>query len=84
MRGQLLATATWGDGVHVVYNDLSGDTHLLGADAVGVLRRLQQGAAAESTLAAVCCDADGAPCTVDAGALLAQLAALALVERSPC
>lgn len=78
MDGQSLTMATWGDGLHVVYNDLSGDTHLLGADAVDLLRLLQQDAAAEPALAAACGDADGV------AALLAQLAALSLVERSAC
>ena len=76
--GQSLTMATWGDGLHVVYNDLSGDTHLLGADAVDLLRLLQRDAAAEPALAAACGNADAT------AALLAQLAALSLVERSAC
>lgn len=76
MDGQLLTMATWGDGLHVLYNDLSGDTHLLGTDAVDLLRLLQRGAAAESALAAACGNAGAA--------LLEQLSALSLVTRAAC
>ena len=41
----------WSD-EHVVYDDGSGDTHLLDAEAAAVLRRLTEGPASASELAA--------------------------------
>jgi PqqD family protein of HPr-rel-A system len=76
--GQLLAHRCW-DGEYVLYNDLSGDTHLLGAPAFALLQALGQGPAAEEALA----QAIGMP--LDAtGQLLDQLEALALAEYLPC
>lgn len=76
--GQALAHRGW-DGEYALYNDLSGDTHLLDEAAVRVLLALQQAPAAESALArAAGIDAD------TLSALLADLEALALAEWTPC
>jgi PqqD family protein of HPr-rel-A system len=78
--GQQLRRRQW-DGECVLYNDLSGDTHLLGADALELLLALLAGPADASALArrllAAGLDADE-PAEVDA--LLADLEGLALVE----
>ncbi len=67
--GQALRRREW-QGEYVLYNDISGDTHLLGADAVELLLALQQAPTPESALV------DGA----EDAALLAQLQALSLIE----
>lgn len=77
--GQQLALRGW-DGEYVLYNDLSGDTHLLGEAAVALLRRLQQAPAPAAALCDACEDA-GAD---EVLALLAQLQSLHLVEPAPC
>lgn len=86
--GQLIANRTWDGAEYVLYNDLSGDTHLLGADAVELLLLLQQGGADEQALAtaltAVRGDAESTLATADVAALLAQLSTLSLVEQRPC
>lgn len=78
--GQQLRRRQW-DGECVLYNDLSGDTHLLGADALELLLALLAGPADADALArrllATGLDADE-PAEVDA--LLAELEGLALVE----
>jgi PqqD family protein of HPr-rel-A system len=48
--GQTLTRHGW-DGEYLLYNDLSGDTHLLGELAVELLLILQQGASDEPALA---------------------------------
>jgi PqqD family protein of HPr-rel-A system len=77
--GQLLEHRGW-DHQFVIYNTLSGDTHLIGADAMDILLQLQQGSASQPALVAAL--ADGAE---DAAAvvaeLLAELQSLALVEQ---
>lgn len=78
--GQRLRRRQW-DGECVLYNDLSGDTHLLGADALELLLALE----------AVAVDADGLWQALLAGGrpacepadvvtLLKQLEGLGLVE----
>lgn len=77
--GQQLALRGW-DGEYVLYNDLSGDTHLLGEAAVALLRRLHVAPARAAVLRAVCEDASEA----EVEALLVQLQRLHLVEPAPC
>lgn len=69
--GQALRRREW-QGEYVLYNDISGDTHLLGADAVDLLLALRQTPAAGGSL--------GAARDSDAPSLLEQLQALALIE----
>lgn len=47
--GQLLRARQW-DGEFVLYNDLSGDTHLIDAAAMDFLLQLQAGGAADAHL----------------------------------
>lgn len=84
--GQALAYRCWDDEA-VLYNDLSGDTHLFGPAAICVLEALRPGPAPAAALAARLLaefefeDADPA---AELDALLAELARLSLVERCPC
>jgi PqqD family protein of HPr-rel-A system len=84
MPGQRLAFREW-DGEAVLYNDLSGSTHLLDGAALDLLQALRARPADSATLAALLAD------HVDAGTddlasliddMLAALARLDLVE--PC
>ena len=84
--GQSLAFREW-DGEAVLYNDLSGNTHLLDGAAIEVLQALRQRPADAATLAT------GLAVRFDAGAdelsamiedMLAGLAGLDLVEPFPC
>jgi PqqD family protein of HPr-rel-A system len=84
--GQSLAVREW-DGEAVLYNDLSGNTHLLDGAAVDVLQALSPAPATAATLAAALadrfeCEADELPALIDE--LLAGLAGLDLVEPFPC
>jgi len=85
--GQVLRFRQFDDGL-VLYNDLSGDTHLLGDDATHVLSVLQQGPAQADALLDSLADALGAArddaFERDAAAMLAQLAGFFLIERVPC
>ena len=70
----------------VVYNDLSGDTHLLSGIAASLLERLRQGPADLHSLAGFLAgewdlDADIAPASL-AEQLLCDLAALSLIEHT--
>ena len=84
--GQSLVFREW-DGEAVLYNDLSGNTHLLDGAAIDVLQALRLRPSDAATLAA------GLSRHFEAGAdelslmiedLLAGLATLDLVEFSPC
>jgi PqqD family protein of HPr-rel-A system len=75
--GQSLAHRGWED-EFVVYNDLSGDTHLIGADAMQVLLCLRDGPRALETLAGAL--GAGADEHEALAVLLTELAALSLVE----
>jgi PqqD family protein of HPr-rel-A system len=84
--GQSLVFREW-DGEAVLYNDLSGNTHLLDGAAIDVLQALRLRPSDAATLAA------GLAGHFEAGAdelslmiedLLAGLATLDLVEFSPC
>ncbi len=89
--GQALCMLDFPDGEEsLVYNALSGDTHLLGAAAIDVLHLLQSAAAPIPT--AALCDALGAALEQardpgfdeELAALLAQLASLHLIDKHPC
>ncbi|WP_426101810.1 HPr-rel-A system PqqD family peptide chaperone [Massilia sp. TSP1-1-2] len=85
--GQTLRARRFGDET-VLFNDLSGDTHLLGDSAMhllGLLQTAPRSQQQEQLLDALCdvlgC-ARGPAVDADAGAVLAQLAALSLIERA--
>lgn len=90
--GQRLQYRCW-DGECVLYNDLSGDTHLLDEFALALLAQLQRAPQAATQLAAAF-GLDGASdlpqlSEHDNGAamlddVLADLAALHLVDTCPC
>jgi PqqD family protein of HPr-rel-A system len=79
--GQALRRRGW-DGEHLLYNDLSGDTHLLTEPAIRLLLALQQQARPQAALAALAGLSESAVAEVDA--LLADLEALSLVECGAC
>jgi PqqD family protein of HPr-rel-A system len=82
MPGQRLRSHSWDGEQFVLYNNLSGDTHLLDAAAIEVLSALQPGAADAAALAAALqLDADALP---QLDALLADLRALDLVDQAAC
>jgi PqqD family protein of HPr-rel-A system len=84
--GQALRRREW-QGEFVLYNDLSGDTHLLPDSTVHLLLLLQHAPAAAPALATELGAAfeadDGEIDAAAVEALLAELAALALVEPLP-
>lgn len=76
--GQALLRYGW-DGEYVLYNDLSGDTHLLTAAACVLLDCLRGAPASHAVLAQACeVEADTAE------SLLLDLEQLSLVEYLPC
>ena len=83
--GQTLRHRNW-QGEVVLYNDLSGDTHLLDESALHLLQALQNGPASEATLAAgvrAAFEADGGEVDdASVAQLLAELEALALIEQA--
>jgi PqqD family protein of HPr-rel-A system len=83
--GQTLRHRNW-QGEVVLYNDLSGDTHLLDESALHLLQALQNGPASEAGLAAgvrALFEADdGEVDDASVAQVLAELEALALIERS--
>lgn len=84
--GQSLAFREW-DGEAVLYNDLSGNTHLLDGGAVDVLLALRAGPLDADALAAHLADrfdadADALPAAIED--MLTDLAKLDLVESLPC
>jgi PqqD family protein of HPr-rel-A system len=71
---------------YVIYNDLTGATHLLGEAAVHLIQVLRCGPASSADLCAALavaleCEAD-ASLAADTEALLAQLADYFLIERA--
>ena len=76
------------DDEFVLYNDLSGDTHLLGDSAMHLLSVLQHGPAPRTALlaslaAALECASDPA-LEGETDALLASLAGFFLIEEAAC
>jgi PqqD family protein of HPr-rel-A system len=76
------------DDEFVLYNDLSGDTHLLGDSAMHILSDLQRGPADASALTASLAAALECPHDIafddEAAALLATLASYFLIAEDPC
>lgn len=84
--GQSLAFREW-DGEAVLYNDLSGNTHLLDGAAIDVLQALRAGPLDATGLAARLAghfDTDTDELAVVIEEMLASLAGLDLVEPCPC
>ena len=82
--GQALVCREW-DGEAVLYNDLSGSTHLLDGAALDVLFALRDGPADAAQLATRLAngfDADGGDLAAALGDMLSALAGLDLIE--PC
>lgn len=76
--GQQLAYRGW-NGEYVLYNSLSGDTHLLGEAALRLLQALDRRPASPPALAALLREE-----IEDTAGLLADLRALHLVEPVTC
>lgn len=70
------------DDEFVLFNDLSGDTHLLGVQAMHLLQALAAGARSDAELGAAL--TESLPGDTTLAALLADLERLMLVERRPC
>jgi PqqD family protein of HPr-rel-A system len=84
--GQLLAFREW-DGEAVLYNDLSGNTHLLDGGAIDVLQALRTEPCVSAALAARLAGPLGAGADEllpEIDDMLAELARLDLIEYSPC
>ena len=77
--GQSLAHRGWDD-EFLVYNDLSGDTHLLGLDAMRLLLHLQAAPADEDALARAL-DVEPEDRN-ELGVMLVELGALSLIEHA--
>lgn len=82
--GQQLRHRSWDGEDFVLYNNLSGDTHLLDAAAIEVLIALQRGAADAAGLAATLQLDRGADSAAMLAGLLAELRTLSLVDATPC
>ena len=86
VRGQALAYRRWDDET-VLYNDLSGATHLLGQAALCVLEVLRLGPTGNAALASRLCaefDIDSEVLEDELDALLGELSRLSLIETCPC
>jgi PqqD family protein of HPr-rel-A system len=84
--GQSLAFREW-DGEAVLYNDLSGNTHLLDGGAIEVLLALRPAPLDAAALAVRLAERFGAGADEllpDIEAMLSDLAGLDLVEFLPC
>lgn len=85
LAGQLLHARAWDDEA-VVYNDLTGDTHLLGAPALHLLTTIGHARATDAELAAALQDGfEFGPehnLAAERDALLDELARLHLIERA--
>ena len=78
--GQQLRRRQW-DGECVLYNDLSGDTHLMGADALELLLALHAGPAGADALGRRLLEAGMAAADdAEVTSMLEDLERLALVE----
>jgi len=84
--GQTLQYRGW-DEEYVLYNDLSGDTHLLGDAAIEVLLTLNKGPASRQALVAMLetqFELDTLEADAETAALLQHLQRLYLVESAAC
>lgn len=87
MHGQSLRYRCWDDDA-VLYNDLSGATHLLGPAALCVLEALRPGPASAAALASRLLSEfdvdDAAALGGELDVLLRELSQLSLIEHCPC
>lgn len=84
--GQTLASRQWNDDL-VLFNSVSGATHLLGPGAAFLLEVLQDGPASEAQLStALRAEFELEDGEADSGlaAMLARLAKLDLIQPCPC
>lgn len=84
--GQTLAARQWDDDL-VLFNSLSGATHLLGPGAAFLLELLQDGPASEAQLGAALraeFDVEDEEAETGLAAMLARLAKLDLIQPCPC
>lgn len=84
--GQALVYRCWDDDA-VLYNDLSGATHLLGPAALCLLEALRAGPAAEPALAQALLaefELDASSLPEELASVLGSLARLDLIEPFPC
>jgi PqqD family protein of HPr-rel-A system len=84
---QSLRLSIWEDEA-VIYNDCSGDTHLISAAAADLLLQLQQASSEEPELIAACAAAWLIPAedhefAAQMHTLLADLSRLSLIEQIP-
>ena len=80
-RGQQMRHYRWDD-EFVLFNNLSGDTHLLGVLAMQLLQALAAGARSETELGATL--TQPLPGATTLPEVLGDLERLMLVERCPC
>lgn len=86
VKGQCLRYRCWDDEA-VLYNDLSGATHLLGPAALCLLDALRPGPASTAALASRLLDdfdLDDDALGAELEALLGELSQLGLIEPGPC
>jgi PqqD family protein of HPr-rel-A system len=83
LPGQDLRHYGW-DGSFVLYNDCSGDTHLLDGGAMRLLLALRAAPRGEEELAACYAESCAVAGAAPVCALLDDLAALSLIECVPC
>lgn len=80
LPGQGLQYRQW-DQEAVLFNDLSGDTHLLDADALALLLAVRDGAADLAALRAALGAEDDDEANAALASMLEQLAAISLIEQ---
>ena len=83
MPGLALRYRTWDNETYVLYNNLSGDTHLTDAAAIEVLELLRQSPAAAQVLVSALQLDDTPDNLAQLDSLLAELRGQALFESSP-
>lgn len=82
--GLVLHYRTWDNETFVLYNNLSGDTHLTDAAAMEVLALLQDAPAATAALGAALGVGDTPDNCEQLAALLEELQSQALIETVAC
>lgn len=83
MPGLALRYRTWDNETYVLYNNLSGDTHLTDAAAIEVLEQLRHATVATPALAAALQLDDTPDALAQLDALLGELQGQSLVEAVP-